>query len=66
MVMMVVIKNKNLQSTTNFFLMSLAAADFLVAAVVMPIYVLSETLGKSLWRQFYLETKNFKKKFYVF
>lgn len=43
---MSVILNKNLQSTTNLFLMSLAAADFLVAVVVMPIYVLSETIGK--------------------
>jgi hypothetical protein len=45
MVIMVVIKNKNLQSTTNYFLTSLAVADLLVAALVMPIQVLSETMG---------------------
>ena len=45
MVIMSVIMNKNLQNTTNLFLMSLAAADFLVAVVVMPIYVLTESIG---------------------
>jgi len=45
MVIMVVIKNKSLQSTTNYFLTSLAVADLLVAALVMPIQVLSETMG---------------------
>jgi len=42
---MAVITNKNLQTTTNYFLTSLAVADLLVAAVVMPIQMLTETLG---------------------
>jgi hypothetical protein len=46
MVVLAVIKNKALQNTTNYFLMSLSIADFLVAVLVMPILVISETLGR--------------------
>jgi hypothetical protein len=46
MVVLAVIKNKALQNTTNYFLMSLSIADFLVAVLVMPISVISETAGR--------------------
>ena len=45
MVVLVVIKNRKLQNTTNYFLMSLAIADFLVAVIVMPINLIAETIG---------------------
>lgn len=42
LVILSVYKEKNLQSATNYFIVSLAFADLLVAAVVMPfaVYVL--------------------------
>jgi 5-hydroxytryptamine receptor 2 len=46
MVVLAVIKNRILQNTTNYFLMSLAIADFLVALLVMPLNVINEILGK--------------------
>lgn len=45
MVVLAVLKNRVLQNTTNYFLMSLAIADFLVAFLVMPLNVISEILG---------------------
>ena len=42
MVVLAVVKNRILQNTTNYFLMSLAIADFLVAIVVMPLNVIVE------------------------
>ncbi len=52
MVILAVYKNKSLQSTTNFFLTSLAIADLLVAIIVMPIYALSETISKKTQKGF--------------
>lgn len=46
MVVLAVLKNRCLQNTTNYFLMSLAIADSLVAIVVMPISVITEIIGK--------------------
>jgi hypothetical protein len=45
MVVLAVIKNRKLHNTTNYFLMSLAIADFLVAVIVMPLNVITEILG---------------------
>lgn len=45
MVVLAVIKNRNLQNTTNYFLMSLAIADMLVAILVMPLSLIYELLG---------------------
>ena len=47
LVVLAVVKNKGLQNTTNFFLMSLAIADSLVAIVVMPLNVIVELLGNN-------------------
>lgn len=44
-VVLAVYKNKNLQNTTNYFLMSLALADMLVAILVMPLSLWSELTG---------------------
>ncbi|GFR16819.1 hypothetical protein TNCT_85001 [Trichonephila clavata] len=45
LVILSVYKEKNLQTVTNYFIVSLAFADLLVAAVVMPfaVYVLVST-----------------------
>ncbi|RNA41044.1 5-hydroxytryptamine receptor 2A [Brachionus plicatilis] len=45
MVVLAVAKNKKLQNTTNYFLMSLALADMLVAILVMPLSLWSELIG---------------------
>lgn len=45
MVVLAVLKNRNLQNTTNYFLMSLAIADMLVAILVMPFSVTYELIG---------------------
>ena len=42
---------RDLQSTTNYFLMSLALADLLVCTVVMPFGALSFIVGKNLAKE---------------
>ena len=46
LVCLAVIWDKRLQNMTNYFLMSLAIADFLVSILVMPFGMLVEIFGK--------------------
>ncbi|CAF0858430.1 unnamed protein product [Adineta ricciae] len=45
LVCLAIARERKLQNTTNYFLMSLAIADCLVAILVMPIGMISEVLG---------------------
>ncbi len=45
LVCLAIARERKLQNTTNYFLMSLAIADCLVAILVMPIGMVSEVLG---------------------
>jgi hypothetical protein len=49
LVILVIIKNKILRSTSNLFLISLSIADLMVASFVMPIYLLNQILGYFPW-----------------
>ncbi len=46
LVCLAIARERKLQNTTNYFLMSLAVADCLVAILVMPMGMISEVLGK--------------------
>lgn len=52
LVIMVIIKNKILRSTSNYFLISLSIADLMVASFVMPICLLNQILGYFPWGYF--------------
>ncbi len=45
LVCLAIARERKLQNTTNYFLMSLAIADCLVAILVMPMGMISEVLG---------------------
>lgn len=45
LVCLAIARERKLQNTTNYFLMSLAVADCLVAILVMPMGMISEVLG---------------------
>ena len=46
LVCLAIARERKLQNTTNYFLMSLAIADCLVAILVMPMGMISEIIGK--------------------
>jgi 5-hydroxytryptamine receptor 2 len=46
LVCLAIARERKLQNTTNYFLMSLAVADCLVAILVMPMGMIAEVLGK--------------------
>ena len=47
LVCLAIARERKLQNTTNYFLMSLAIADCLVAILVMPMAMIAEVLGKT-------------------
>lgn len=48
LVCLAIARERKLQNTTNYFLMSLAIADCLVALLVMPMGMIAEVLGRFL------------------
>jgi len=46
LVCLAIARERKLQNTTNYFLMSLAVADCLVAILVMPMGMIAEVLGR--------------------
>ena len=48
LVCLAIARERKLQNTTNYFLMSLAVADCLVAILVMPMGMIAEALGSAL------------------
>ena len=60
MVILAIKKNSFLQNRTNYFLMSLAIADFLVAIIVMPLGFITEILGKHLTLKIKHSNQNLK------
>ncbi len=50
LVCLAIARERKLQNTTNYFLMSLAVADCLVAVLVMPMGMISEIIGTCLNR----------------
>lgn len=64
LVVMSVIREKNLKTVTNYFVVSLAIADLTVAAAVMPFAVYYEVLDTLLQLKSYMDVimKNFKYK----
>ncbi len=53
LVCLAIARERKLQNTTNYFLMSLAIADCLVAILVMPMGMIAEVLGKTFKDNFY-------------
>ena len=45
LVCLAIARERKLQNTTNYFLMSLAVADCLVAILVMPMAMITEVIG---------------------
>ncbi|CAF1619926.1 unnamed protein product, partial [Didymodactylos carnosus] len=48
LVCLAITRERKLQNTTNYFLMSLAIADCMVALLVMPMGMVAEAFGKLL------------------
>jgi uncharacterized membrane protein len=65
LVVLAVLKNRNLQNTTNYFLMSLAIADCLVALIVWPISVVTEFIGIFFKKKPFLKDQIHPKKVYL-
>lgn len=60
LVCMAVCWERRLQNMTNYFLMSLAIADFLVSILVMPLGMVVEIFGKYGWLNFFKDISNIR------